>query len=308
MKFPVRFTNPDRPAAGSARQHRKPIIGVLALLLLAAGLQGCSAVKIAYNQAIELSFWQLDGYFDFNDTQKPRVREELAKVHQWHRQTQLPVYIEALQRWQTWLPGEVTEAQACAVFDEVRSNLQLISDRALPGAGSVVATLAPEQLNAMQKKFSKLNAEYRSEFIEGAPAALLEKRYKKAVKRAEMLYGSLEEPQLLVLKSRLAQSTFDASLSLNENQRRQRDAVQSLTPLIAGQSTSEQTGPVMQAYLQRALNSPNTAYRNYQERLTRDSCASFAALHNSTNAAQRAKAVQTLASYAQDFRLLTAQR
>ena len=308
MKFPVRFTNLDRPAAGAANHQRKPIIGVLALLLLAAGLQACSAVKIAYNQAIELSFWQLDGYFDFNDAQKPRVREELAKVHQWHRQTQLSVYIEALQRWQTWLPGEVTEAQACAVFDEVRSNLQLISDRALPGAGSVVATLAPEQLNAMQKKFFKLNAEYRSEFIEGAPAALLEKRYKKAVKRAEMVYGSLDEPQLLVLKSRLAQSTFDASLSLNENQRRQRDAVQSLTPLIAGQSTSEQARPVLQAYLQRALNSPNTAYRSYQERLTRDSCAAFAALHNSTTAAQRAKAVQTLASYAQDFRLLTAQR
>ena len=308
MKFPVLFKNPDRLAAGAAGHQRKPIIGVLALLLLAAGLQACSAVKIAYNQAIELSFWQLDGYFDFNDAQKPRVREELAKVHQWHRQTQLPVYIEALQRWQTWLPGEVTEAQACAVFDEVRGKLQVMSDRALPGAGSVVATMAPEQLNAMQKKFSKINAEYRSAFIEGTPAALLEKRYKKAVSRAEMLYGSLEEPQLLVLKSRLAQSTFDAGISLNEQQRRQRDAIQSLTPLIAGQSTAEQAGPVMQAYLQRALNSPNSAYRNYQERLTRDSCASFAALHNSTTATQRAKAVQTLASYAQDFRLLTTQR
>ena len=239
MKFPVRFKNPERPAAGAASHHRKPIIGVLALLLLAAGLQACSAVKIAYNQAIELSFWQLDGYFDFNDTQKPHVREELAKVHQWHRQTQLPVYIEALQRWQTWLPGEVTEAQACAVFDEVRSKLQVISDRALPGAGSVAATLAPEQLNAMQKKFSKLNAEYRSEFIEGTPAALLEKRYKKAVSRAEMLYGSLEEPQLLVLKSRLTQSTFDPGLSLNERQRRQRDAIQSLSPLIANRPQSK---------------------------------------------------------------------
>ena len=308
MKFPVRFKNWNRREAVAAGQCRKPIISVLALLLLAAGLQACSAVKIAYNQAVELSFWQLDGYFDFNETQKPRVREELAKVHQWHRQTQLPAYIETLQRWQAWLPGEVTEAQACAVFDEVRGKLQVISDRALPGAGTVAATLAPEQLNAMQKKFSKLNAEYRSVFIDGTPAALLEKRYKKAVSRAEMLYGSLDEPKLLVLKSRLAQSTFDAGISLNEQQRRQRDAIQSLTPLIAGQSTSEQAGPVMQAYLQRALNSPNTAYRSYQERLTRDSCASFAALHNSTTAAQRAKAVQTLASYAQDFRLLTTQR
>lgn len=292
----------------AAGPWRKPIIRVLTLLLVTAGLQACSAVKIAYNQAIELSFWQLDGYFDFSETQKPRVREELAKVHQWHRQTQLPVYIETLQRWQGWLPGDVTEAQACAVFDEVRTRLQAISDRALPAAGSVAGTLMPEQLNTMQKKFAKLNAEYRSDFIEGTPTALLEKRYKKAISRAEMLYGSLDEPQLLVLRNRLTQSVFDAGLSLNEHQRRQRDAIQSLAPLIAGQTTPDQAGTVIQAYFQRALNSPNAAYRSYQERLTRDSCATFAALHNSTTAAQRAKAVQTLTGYAQDFRLLIAPR
>lgn len=285
-----------------------PIIRLLAMVLLAVGLQGCSAVKIAYNQAIELSFWQLDGYFDFNEMQKPKVREELAKVHQWHRQTQLPTYIEAIQRWQAWLPGDMTDAQACAVVDEVRGKLQVVSERAVPATGGVVATLAPEQLNALQKKFSKRNAEYRSEFMEGTPVVLLEKRFKKAVSRAEMLYGSLDEPQLLVLRTRLSQSVFDAGLSLNEQQRRQRDALQSLTPLIGGQATSEQAAPVVQAYFQRMLNSPNALFRNYQERLTREGCATFAALHNSTTAVQRAKAVQTLATYAQDFRLLTAQR
>ena len=308
MKFPVSFANRDGHCAGPEKRRRKPIIGLLAVLLLVTGLQACSVVKIAYNQAIELSFWQLDAYFDFNDTQKPRVREELAKVHQWHRQTQLPVYIEALQRWQPMLTGEVTEAQACAVFDEVRSKLQVMIDRSLPIAVSVAATLVPEQLNAMQKKFSKVNSEFRSEFIEGTPAAVLEKRFKKSVSRAEMLYGSLDEPQLAVLKSRLAQSAFDANVTLGEFQRRQRDALQSLAPLTSGPSGADQARPVVQAYLYRAMNSPNAAYRAYLERMTRDSCATFAALHNSTTPAQRAKAVETLSSYVQDFRLLTAQR
>ena len=308
MKFPVSFANRDGHCAGPENQRRKPIIGLLAVLLLAAGLQACSVVKIAYNQAIELSFWQLDAYFDFNDTQKPRVREELGKVHQWHRQTQLPVYIEALQRWQPMLTGEVTEAQACAVFDEVRSKLQIIVDRALPAAVSVAATLMPEQLNAMQKKFSKVNSEFRSEFIEGTPATILEKRLKKAISRAEMLYGSLDEPQLAVLKGRLAQSAFDANVSLGEFQRRQRDALQSLAPLISSPTSADQARPVVQALLHRAMNSPNAAYRAYQERMTRDSCATFAALHNSTTPAQRIKAVETLAGYVRDFKLLIAQR
>ena len=296
-----------RTPAGAAPDRFTQIIGVLCVLLLAGGLQACSAVKIAYNQAIELSFWQLDGYFDFNETQRPKVREELAKVHQWHRQTQLPAYIDALQKWQTLLPGEISEAQACSIFDDVRGKFQAISDRALPAASTVVSTLTQDQMDALKRKFSKLNAEYRRDFLDGKPEALIEKRYKKAVSRAEMLYGNLDDRQLGVLRGRITQSVFDAGLSLAEFQRRQRDALQSLTPLIGGQSTPDQAKPVVQAYIQRTMTSPNAAYRSYQERLTRDNCAAFAALHGSTTPAQRAKAVQTLTGYEQDFKILGAQ-
>lgn len=281
---------------------------IICVLLAAGGMQACSAVKIAYNQATELAFWQLDGYFDFNGMQTPKVREELARIHQWHRQTQLPGYIEALEKWQPVLAGDIDEAQACAIFDEVRTKLQAISDHAVPVAGSLVGTLQPEQLEALKRKFSKLNAEYRNDFVEGKPATLIEKRLKKAVSRAEMLYGSLDEIQVNVLRRRITQSVFDADMSLNEYRRRQRDALQSLALLINGQSSPQQARPVMQGYFERVANSPDPAYRNYQERLTRDSCKTFAALHNSTTPLQRAKARDTLQSYAKDFSILVASR
>lgn len=305
MKFPVnwgsRRWHPARPGLKRSTQ----IIGVL---LLGGSLLACSAVKLAYNQASELAYWQLNSYFEFDDTQKPLVREELARLHQWHRQTQLPAYVETLEQWTAWLPAEIDEARACGIFEEVKTRLQAISDRAVPAMGTVVGTLGPEQLDALKRKFSKLNAEYRDDFLEGRPEDLVNRRLKKAVSRAEMLYGTLDDKQLAVLRSRITQSVFDARLSLAEYQRRQRDALQSLGPLIAGRATSGQARPLMQAYVERAVNSPDPAYRNYQERLTRDSCKTFAALHNSTTAAQRAKAVQTLQGYAQDFGILVARR
>ncbi|MEO8020566.1 DUF6279 family lipoprotein [Polaromonas sp.] len=301
MKFPVNFQFARRIPAGPGLRRFLQIIGVL---LVAGTLQACSAIKIAYNQATELAYWQLHGYFDFDSTQSPRVRQELARVHEWHRRTQLPVYIETLTKWQTLLPGELDEAQACGIFDEVRHKLQAISDRAVPAAGAVVGTLGPEQLEALKQKFSKLNADYRNDFLEGKPHALIEKRFKKALSRAEMLYGRLEEKQRTVLRERIRQSVFDANISLAEYQRRQRDALQSLSPLIAGQASEEKAKPAVQAYLQRVANSPDPAHRRYQDRLARDNCKTFAALHNSTTAAQRAKAVQTLQDYAQDFAIL----
>jgi hypothetical protein len=305
MECPVNFRFARRAFSGQGARRCWLIIGVL---LTAGAMQACSAVKIAYNQATELAFWQLDGYFDFNGMQTPKVREELARIHQWHRQTQLPAYIEALEKWQPVLAGDIDEAQACAIVDEVRNRLQAISDHAVPVAGSLVGSLEPEQLEALKRKFSKLNAEYRNDFLDGKPAALIDKRLKKAVSRAEMFYGSLDEAQVNLLRSRITQSVFDANMSLNEYRRRQRDALQSLSQLINGQSSPQQATPVMQGYFRRLAYSPDPAYRNYQERLMRDGCKTFAALHNSTTAPQRAKAMETLQSYARDFSILVARR
>lgn len=305
MKFPVKWGSRGSGPAGPGLTRSLRIIGVLAL---GGSLLACSAVKLAYNQATELAYWQLNSYFEFDDTQKPLVREELARLHQWHRQTQLPAYVETLEKWKTWLPADIDEARACSIFEEVKTRLQAISDRAVPAMGSVVGALGPEQLEALKRKFSRLNTEYRDDFLDGSPDDLIKRRLKKAVSRAEMLYGTLDDRQLAVLRSRITQSVFDARLSLAEYQRRQRDALQSLAPLIAGRATSEQARPQMQAYIDRAVNSPDPAYRGYQERLTRDACMTFAALHNSTTTAQRAKAVQTLQGYAQDFGILVVRR
>lgn len=284
------------------------IISLAALLALAGALQACSAIKIAYNQATELAFWQLDGYLDFTEPQTAPVRQALADVHQWHRQTQLPAYMGALQKWQSWLPGELEEAQACALIEEVRAHLLALSDRSEAAALPFVATLEPQQLDHLKRKFSKLNAEYRGDFLDGTPQALLDKRVKKAVSRAEMLYGTLEARQVAVIRSRLAQSPFDARVSLAEHQRRQQDALRTLAPLIAGRSTVEQVRPALRGYFERSLNSPDPAYRRYQEQLTREGCKTLAELHNSTTAAQRASAVQTLKGYEQDLKILAAQR
>jgi dihydrodipicolinate synthase/N-acetylneuraminate lyase len=47
---------------------------------VAAALGACSAVKLAYNNLPELSYWWLDAYLDFDGTQTPKVRDELAQL------------------------------------------------------------------------------------------------------------------------------------------------------------------------------------------------------------------------------------
>jgi hypothetical protein len=304
MKFPVSgWWGARRAPSGFLLR----IIGLAALLPLAGLLGACTVVKLAYNQAPELAYLQLDGYFDFNDAQTSRVKDELVKVQRWHRSTQLPAYSDLLKRWQGLLPGELDEARVCSAVGEVRSSLLNLSARSEPVVAELAPTLDRQQLKFLQRKFNKLNRDYQRDFMEGTPAERLEKRLDKAVSRAEMLYGTLEEKQLAVLRLQMAQSVFDASISLAEHRRRQQDALQTLAPLINGAATVGQAAPAVRAYFERSINSPNPAYRAYQDRLTRDNCRTLALLHNSTTPAQRAKAVETLGNYARDFTILASQ-
>jgi hypothetical protein len=309
MKFPLNLGVLTRSlAAGAAAGRRIRIIGVLGTLALAGLLQGCSVMKIAYNQAPELIYWHLDGHFDFTDAQTLQVKADLAKLQAWHRQTQLPAYIETLQRLRQQIPSDMDAAAACALYADVRGKLIAVSNQAEPAMAALVGTLSADQLVKLERRFAKGNADYREDFLDGSPKARRDKRYKQAVKRAEMLYGSLAEKQLAVIGRRIDLSRFDAPVSYEEKLRRQQDTLQTLRLLVSGQGTAEKAQAAIIGLLDRSLNSPDAAYRDYMDKLTQDGCTSFAELHNSTTPAQRSKAVETLLRYEQDFKTLHLQK
>lgn len=287
------------------------IIGLLVLLPLIALLQACSAVKVAYNQAPELGYWFMDGYLDFNGAQSLRVKAGLGELQAWHRQSQLPAYVETLQKLQQQLRGDLSTAAACSIYEDVRRKLLAVSERAEPTVLALAPTLEPAQLTHMEGRFAKSNAEYREKFLEGTAAQKRAVRLKQAISRAEMLYGSLDDKQLAVLGQRIDQSLFDPALNYAERLRRQKDALQTLRTLTAPQASPVSTDRVrvaMRSLFERSLNSPNPAYRDYFDRLTQDNCRTVAELHNSTTPAQRARAIETLANYEQDLRALMAQK
>jgi hypothetical protein len=310
MNFPV---GTDEPGPVS-RLRRQPglrrCMRIIGLLALGGLLAACSAVKIAYNQAPELAYLYLDSYVDFNGAQTLRAKQELAKLHQWHRQTQLPAYADSLQKFRQQLAGDIDAQAACTTFADARSKLVALAERAEPAAANLVALFDSAQLRHMEGKFEKINDDYRDDFLEGSAASLRKKRIKMTVKRAEMLYGDLDSRQLALIAKRIDQSSFAPQKHYVERLRRQRDTLQTLTPLLA-QATpatpAEKAQLSVRRLIERSIDSPDASYRSYIESLTRENCQAFAEFHNSTTAAQRQKAAATLKGYEDDFRLLSAQ-
>ena len=297
---------------------RLKIIGVLAL---AALLPACSAVKTGYNQLPTLASFYLDGYAGFTDAQSLQVKSELTRLHAWHRQTQLPAYADLLDKLQTVLQGNITPAQVCTVWPDVRRQLLAVPVQAEPAIAALAVSFQPAQLQQMQRKFSRGNADFRKDFIDAAPAAIRTRRYEQAVSRAEMLYGSLSEQQLKRIGQLVDASGFNAPMVYAERLRRQQDVLQTLRAVMAAGSTSGSTASSaasttasttaaqgqLKALLERTLASPEPAYRDYIEKNTQENCRATAELHNSTTDAQRQKALRVIQGYAVDFRTLARQ-
>ncbi len=138
------------------------IIGVLGL---AVALASCSAIKLGYNTLDDIAYWWLDSYVDFSDEQAPLAREDLARLHAWHRQQELPRFGALLQNVEAMVPGDITSAQACAVVAQVRERLDAVAERAEPAVVTMALALRPEQLLHLERKYAESNAKFRKEWI-----------------------------------------------------------------------------------------------------------------------------------------------
>lgn len=279
------------------------------ILALAAGLAvaGCSALKLGYNALPGVAYWWLDGYVDFTETQAPQVRQQLAALHDWHRREELPRVAALLGRMQQLAGGEVTPQQACAIVAQVQERLLAVGEHAADRAAQVAGSLGPNQLQHLQRKYRRNNQEFFDKWLAPPPAERHQRRFDKMLERLEDFYGRLDAGQRALLRDAIAGSGYDASRVLAERQRRQQDLLQVLGRIQQADAAPAQAAELLQGYVQRVHHPTDAGWRAWQQAWLDQGCRSFAALHQSTTAAQRARALRRLQTYQQDLRELMAQ-
>ena len=296
----------------------KNLLKIIGAAMLIMGLQGCGALRLAYNQSPLATYWYLDGYLDFNSSQRPVVKTALDDIQQWHRQTQLPLYIETLEKLQHQMPKDMSAAQACTLYTEIQDRLivtfegiagRLQSEGQKEGQGGgmqVLASLDSAQLEHLQKKLARANAKYRKDYVEGSASKLREKRLDQAVSRTESLYGNLTSKQEALLDARLEASGFDPEAAYAERLRRQQDLLQTLRNLRQASAATMSTN--LGGVFARVAMSPDPNYRDYSQKTRMQACQTFADVHNSMSPEQRLTALRKLQNYELDLRALAAQR
>lgn len=207
---------------------RLPLLALL--LIVAAALTSCtSMVGLGYGHADTLAAWQADQYFDLDGEQKELFRERFARLHDWHRYEQLPEYVGffggARQRLQTGLePADVD-----GFVEGLRQRYRTLARRAAPDAADLLATLTPQQIEHLQRRWDKDNRKFAAEHkINGTVEERRRARVKRMVAQLKPWAGHLTGEQEAKIAA-LAEAMPDIDrMRLEDRIRRQREFVQLL--------------------------------------------------------------------------------
>jgi hypothetical protein len=285
-------------------------IAIIGLLLGAGLVAGCSATRLAYNNAPDLVYWWSDGFFDWNQPQSTLLRNDLDKLQQWHRRQELPGYASTLNALQAAALKDIQADQVCALADYLQQRLRATLDQALPTAVALAPSLSAAQLTHLGNALDKRSREWREEWMDDPPDEREDRRLKKMVARAEQSYGRITTTQRAQLRAQLRASAFDPSLQLLEADRRQQDALQTLRQITDNQATgvgnATQTKAALQALLTRTLESPDPTFQQYAQQVRRQACSAIADFHNRASPDQRRHLQQMLQDYEADARALLA--
>jgi hypothetical protein len=177
-------------------------------------------------------------------------------------------------------------------------------EHGVPAAADLMLTISVRQIQHIERRYTKANEEFRDDFLQGDPVKRRKASIERAIERAELLYGKLDDAQREQVARSVTQSPFDADLWFAERKRRQQDALQMLRRIAAEGASRDEAQAALRAYMERTVRSPREEYRRYSEKLSDYNCAFAAKLHNTTSPLQRQAAAQKLKGWEADLRSL----
>ena len=274
----------------------------LTLTLALLVLQGCSAIKLGYQQLPTLSYWWLDSAISFNDAQSDRAKEALNQVYRWHRQEELPTYLGLLQLGSELSQGNVQASQVCEVWTDVQTKLDKTMRIAIAQAVPVVQILGPGQFSHLARYQEKKNEDWDKEWLQGNANDRLERRLDKTLERYRSFYGDLTGAQVALVKSQLSQSLWTPEWGRQERLRREQALLSTLRRLSQTKAPAAQVEAELVELWQRWFMPPDEAGRKRVQNMARQTCENLALLHNTTTADQRQRVVRRLQAYERDIR------
>lgn len=157
---------------GRRGSHRRPAgLGLLRASVLLASvlawlvlLSGCSAVKLAYDNADRLALWEARDYIALERDQRRWLRARLRVLLHWHRTQQLPAWARTLRELDLAVRDGISPDQLDQFYARATLWGDELLEQGLPTATELMTTLSAAQVDALPGAFADNNAELNEDY------------------------------------------------------------------------------------------------------------------------------------------------
>ncbi|MEW9679404.1 DUF6279 family lipoprotein [Pseudomonas sp. TE50-2] len=271
-----------------------------ALLLLigfALALTACSRIDLAYRNLDRLVPWSLGDYLDMNREQKQLLDERLKAHLAWHCKTQLPGYLDWLDRVQLMVANDaVTDESLRQRTVEARQAIGRVTEAITPSAAELLKGMNDNQVAEMREAFRKDIDKRQKEYVDTPLAKQVENRAARMRKRLEPWLGELDAEQRLRVMS-WSQALGDQNRQWIAN----RAHWQQQLVLAMDQRASPSFEPRLAQLLQRKESLWTPEYRQAFQNTERQARSLLVDLLKQSSPAQRQFLQQRLSKVRADF-------
>lgn len=170
----------------------------LVALLCAATLFGCSRIDLAYRNLDTLVPWSLGDYLDMNREQKNWLDQRLQAHLAWHCTTQLPGYLDWLDRMRAMVAeDQVTDQALQQRTAEAREAIARVTEAITPSAVELLRGMDDQQVEEMRQAFADDIRERQRTYVDTPLAKQISKRAERMEKRIKPWLGELNAAQRL---------------------------------------------------------------------------------------------------------------
>jgi hypothetical protein len=169
---------------------------LVVLLTLSLVLAGCNRVGLAYRNLDVIIPWTLNDYLDMNAGQKSWLNDKLKEHLAWHCTTQLPGYLDWLDRLQRMVDdNQVTDAALQARTAEAKQAIAESARAITPSAVELLRDLDNQQVLDMQQALAKDLRKRQDEYLKPPLEQQIKERGERMIKRLDAWLGPLSASQ-----------------------------------------------------------------------------------------------------------------
>lgn len=272
------------------------VLKVTLALTVAWMLSGCTAFRMAYDNADTYLHYRINSYLALEGNASAELEERIDQFFHWHRRNALPQYArvaeEAAQRIDDGLSREDVVWGYDSVMAHARQALHVAAERLAP----LLDRLTEEQVANMEKRLAEDNRKFAREYLRGSEQERRKRRARRVEERLEDWVGNLTQSQV----ERVRHFSERAPL-YDELRERDRKRLQAEVLDMVRKREAQKRLPERVAHWERGRD---PAYAAASEAARQEFFALLLDLDRMITPQQRARAQGNLRRYAEDFTIL----